>query len=107
MAEASTDERKVLKGPRWLLFKHSSNRSKNDSRILKNLHAGNRRIHRVFWVLKDEFEHFGIIKPPGLPNGFLNDGRLPLLKVGWSPYASSSERSESISNESCPISKND
>jgi transposase len=55
--QASADERKILKGLRWLLFKHSENRSKKDSRILNALRTGNRKIHRA-WVLKDEFEHF-------------------------------------------------
>jgi len=55
--QASTDQRKALKGLRWLLFKHSANRSKADDRILKALKNGNRRIHRA-WVLKDEFERF-------------------------------------------------
>ena len=55
--EAYVDERRALKGLRWLLFKHSSNRSKKDSRILNALCKGNRRIHRA-WVLKDEFEQF-------------------------------------------------
>jgi len=54
---ASGDQRKTLKGLRWLLFKHSSNRSKKDSRILNALGKANRRIHRA-WVLKDEFEQF-------------------------------------------------
>ncbi|MFC1862881.1 ISL3 family transposase [Thermodesulfobacteriota bacterium] len=54
---ADPDERKSLKGLRWLLFKHSSNRSKKDSRILNSLRKGNRRIHRA-WILKDEFEQF-------------------------------------------------
>jgi transposase len=55
--EASDPERKILKGLRWLLFRHSANRSPKDSRILHALCKGNRRIHRA-WVLKDEFEHF-------------------------------------------------
>jgi transposase len=55
--KATTDTRKTLKGLRWLLFKHSSNRSKRDTRILNSLSKGNRRIHRA-WVLKDEFEQF-------------------------------------------------
>jgi transposase len=55
--EASGDERKILKGLRWLLFKHSAHRSKKDSRILNALRKANRKIHRA-WVLKDEFENF-------------------------------------------------
>jgi transposase len=43
--KATTDIRKTLKGLRWLLFKHSSNRSKKDTRILNSLRKGNRRIH--------------------------------------------------------------
>jgi transposase len=47
---ASKNERKILKGLRWLLFKHSENRSKKDSRILNRLRVANRKIHRA-WVL--------------------------------------------------------
>ena len=61
--QASADERKALKGLRWLLFKHFSNRSKKDSRILNALRKGNHRIHRA-WVLKDEFDHFWDYKAP-------------------------------------------
>lgn len=55
----ATDEedRKSLKGLRWLLYKHSSNRTKEDTQTLKSLYRGNRRIHRAY-VLKDEFEQF-------------------------------------------------
>lgn len=35
--KASGDKRKALKGLRWLLFRHSSNRSKKDTRILNSL----------------------------------------------------------------------
>lgn len=48
------DERKALKGMRWLLYKHPSNRSKKDTRTINELRRANRRIHRA-WVLKDEF----------------------------------------------------
>jgi len=54
---ASADERKALKGLRWLLFKHPDHRTKADTRILNNLRKANKRIHRA-WVLKDEFQHF-------------------------------------------------
>jgi transposase len=53
--DATADQRKALKGLRWLLFKHSSNRSDEDSLVLKGLAKANRRIHRA-WILKDEFE---------------------------------------------------
>lgn len=70
---ASVSDRKALKGLRWLLFKHSSNRSKKESRILKALRKGNRRIHRA-WVLKDDFEQFYDYKPLGRLKGISNDG---------------------------------
>lgn len=55
--ELDTDGRKAIKGLRWLLAMHSSNRSKGHTRFLNRLRNANRRIHRA-WVLKDEFEHF-------------------------------------------------
>lgn len=48
------DQRRALKGMRWLLFKHPANRSKKDTKALNQLQKANRRIHRA-WVLKDEF----------------------------------------------------
>ncbi len=53
--EASVEGRKTLKGLRWLLYRHSSNRSRRDTATLKALEKGNRRIYRA-WRLKDEFE---------------------------------------------------
>lgn len=55
--KADKSGKKALKGIRWLIYKHSSNRSKEDTKSLKSLYMGNRRIHRS-WVLKDEFEQF-------------------------------------------------
>ena len=56
--QASKAERATLKGLRWLLYKHSSKRTKEDVKRLKALYMnGNRRIHRA-WVLSDEFEQF-------------------------------------------------
>jgi transposase len=55
--KASKDNKKALKGLRWLLYKHSSKRSEEDTKSLKALYRGNRRIHRA-WTLKDEFEQF-------------------------------------------------
>lgn len=52
---AGADQRKALKGLRWLLYRHSSNRSRRDTRTLKALERANRRIYRA-WRLKDEFE---------------------------------------------------
>lgn len=47
--------RKAIKGLRWLLSLHSTNRTKGHTRFLNSLRNSNRRIHRA-WVLKDEFE---------------------------------------------------
>jgi transposase len=55
--EAGADERKALKGLRWLLYRHSSTRSRKDTATLKALEKANRRIYRA-WRLKDEFEQF-------------------------------------------------
>jgi len=81
---ASVDDRKALKGLRWLLFKHSSNRSKKDSRILNALHRGNRRIHRA-WVLKDEFEQFWDYKAPWAAERFLKRWMTTALKSRIEP----------------------
>lgn len=65
------DDRKILKGLRWLLFRHSSNRTKRDTRILNSLQKGNTRIFRA-WVLKDEFERFWNYKATWAADSFLN-----------------------------------
>lgn len=49
--------RKAIKGLRWLLSRHSSNLTEENTLLLNELRNSNRRIHRA-WVLKDEFEHF-------------------------------------------------
>jgi len=82
--KASGDERKALKGLRWLLFKHSSNRSRKDSRILNALQKGNRRIHRA-WVLKDEFEQFWEYKAPWAAVRFLKGWTTTALKSRLEP----------------------
>jgi transposase len=55
--ELGTEQRKTIKGLRWLLGKGPTTRTKGDTRKLNALARGNRRIHRA-WVLKDEFEQF-------------------------------------------------
>ncbi len=64
------DERKALKGLRWLLFRHGSNRTRRDKRILDSLRSGNRRIHRAC-VLKDEFDQFWSYKATWAAERFL------------------------------------
>jgi transposase len=82
--QADPDERKALKGLRWLLFKHSSNRSKKDSRTLNALRKGNRRIHRA-WVLKDEFERFWDYKATWAAERFLKNWMTTALKSRLDP----------------------
>ena len=82
--EASVNDRKALKGLRWLLYKHSSNRSKKDSRILNSLSKGNRRIHRS-WVLKDEFERFWDYKAPWAAERFIKHWTTTALKSRIEP----------------------
>jgi len=82
--KASVDERKVLKGLRWLLFMPSSNRSKKDSRILNALYKGNRHIHRA-WVLKDEFEQFWNYRAPWAAERFLKRWMTTALKSHLEP----------------------
>jgi len=81
---ATSKNRKSLKGLRWLLFKHSSNRSKRDSRIINTLHKGNRRIYRA-WVLKDEFEHFWEYKSTTAAKKFLKGWMTAALKSRLEP----------------------
>ena len=82
--EASVDERKALKGLRWLLFRHSSTRSKRQTRILNQLRKGNKRIHRA-WILKDEFEQFWDYKAPWAAERFLKRWTTTALKSRLEP----------------------
>mgnify|MGYP006435080793 CR=1 FL=1 len=68
--EASQAGRKALKGLRWLLSRHSSTRTRRDTRNLKALDKHNRRIYRA-WRLKEEFEHFWTYKAPWAAERFL------------------------------------
>jgi transposase len=82
--EASTDARKGMKGLRWLLYRHSSTRSKKDTRFLNNLRRGNRRIHRA-WVLKDELEHFWKYLSKGWAEKFLKSWITTALRSRLEP----------------------
>lgn len=82
--KATASQRKALKGLRWLLFKHSSNRSKSDTRTLNALRKGNRRIHRA-WVLKDEFEQFWEYIAPWAAKRFLKNWMTSALKSRLDP----------------------
>ncbi len=69
--KADKSGKKALKGLRWLIYRHSSNRSEEDTKSLKSLYMGNRRIHRS-WVLKDEFEQFWEFSDIKLAEEFLD-----------------------------------
>ena len=62
-SEASAADRKALKGLRWLLYRHSSTRSRRDTQTLRALEKHNRRIYRA-WRLKDEFEQLWTFNAP-------------------------------------------
>jgi len=82
--ESAGFERKALKGIRWLLFKHSSNRTKTDTRVLNELRKGNRRIHRA-WVLKDEFEQIWEYLSVGAAKRFLKNWITAALRSRLEP----------------------
>ena len=72
LREANQADRKALKGMRWLLFRHSSTRTREDTRNLKALDKHNRRIYWA-WRLKEEFEHFWIYKATWAAERFLKN----------------------------------
>jgi transposase len=68
--ELTGEEKKILKGLRWMLFRHSSTRSRADAQTLRRLKRSNNRIYRA-WVLKDEFEAFWGYRSVGWARRFL------------------------------------
>jgi transposase len=77
-------ERKTLKGIRWILFRHPSNRTAEDKRVLDALRASNRRIHRAS-VLKDEFDLFWDYKAVWAARRFLKAWCTTALKSRLQP----------------------
>ncbi len=77
--QLGSDDRKAIKGLRWLLGMHSRNRTKAHTRFLNRLRNSNRRIHRA-WVLKDEFEHFWNYRYPKAAKRFLKRWMTSALK---------------------------
>ena len=82
--EASAEDRNTLKGLRWLLFRHSSNRSRQDADTLKALEKANRRIYRA-WRLKDEFEQFWNYRVPWAAKRFLKSWTTAALRSRLEP----------------------
>jgi transposase len=64
------DQRRALKGMRWLLALHSRNRTDDQTRVIQKIRSSNRRIHRA-WVLKDEFEAFWLFEDLDTAREFL------------------------------------
>lgn len=81
---ADKSDRSALKGLRWLLFRHSSNRTKGHTRTLNRLKRSNLRIHRA-WVLKDEFEKFRAYSYRGSAETFLKGWMTAALKSRLQP----------------------
>jgi len=81
---ASRHERKVLKGLRWLLYRHSSTRSRKQTATLRALDKGNRRIYRA-WRLKDEFEQFWEYRAPWAAERFVQRWMTSALKSRLEP----------------------
>jgi transposase len=77
--ELGAEQRKAIKGLRWLLGMHSRNRTKAHTRLLNRLRNSNRRIYRA-WVLKDEFEHFWNYRYPRAAKAFLKRWMTAALK---------------------------
>lgn len=82
--QASTSERKSLKGLRWLLYRHSSNRKKNQTQTLNALEKGNRRIYRA-WRLKDEFEQVWEYNAPWAAERFLKNWTTTAMRSRLEP----------------------
>ena len=77
--ESSAKDRISLKGLRWLLYRHSSHRSRQDTATLKALEKANRRIYRA-WRLKDEFEQLWVYKARWAAEAFLKRWTTTALK---------------------------
>ena len=62
--EATKEEKRALKGLRWILYRRPENRSEEDKKTLKRLETLNKRILRAC-VYKDEFNKFWDCIRPG------------------------------------------
>ena len=82
--QASGEDRKLLKGLRWVLLHHSARRSPKDRRTLQTLEKANRRIYRA-WRLKDEFEHFWRYRGRGAAERFLKKWTTAALRSRLQP----------------------
>lgn len=82
---ADKEGRDTLKGLRWLLSRHPSNRKEEDTQKLKSLYMnGNRRIYRA-WILGDEFEQFWDFKDQDSAGDFLDNWCRTAMKSRLEP----------------------
>ena len=82
--QACGEDRKLLKGLRWVLLSHSARRSPKDRDTLKTLEKANRRIYRA-WRLKDEFERFWTYKARWAAERFLKKWTTAALRCRLQP----------------------
>ncbi len=82
--EANADQPKALKGLRWMLYRHSSTRSRQNTETLKALEKANNRIYRA-WRLKDEFEQFWEYQAPWAAERFLKSWTTSALRSRLEP----------------------
>ena len=82
--QACGEDRKLLKGLRWVLLHHSAQRSRKDRRTLQTLEKANRRIYRA-WRLKDEFEHFWRYRARWAAERFLKEWTKAALRSRLEP----------------------
>ena len=82
--QACGEDRKLLKGLRWVLLHHSARRSRKDRRTLQTLEKTNRRIYRA-WRLKDEFEHFWRYRARWAAERFLKEWTKAALRSRLQP----------------------
>ena len=81
---ADKADKKTFKGLRFLLFMHSSNRTKRHTRLINKIRNSNRRIHRA-WVLKDEFSEFWQYVYPKSAETFLKGWMTAALRSRLEP----------------------
>ncbi len=82
--EAVAEDRKALKGLRWLLYRHFFTRSRKDTRTLKGLEKANNRIYRA-WRLKDEFEQFWEYKATWAAERFIKNWMTSTMRSRLDP----------------------
>jgi transposase len=78
------EKRRALRGLRWVLLRHSVNRTRKDAKTLQALEKWNRRIYRA-WRLKDEFEQFWEYKRRSPAESFLKSWTATAMRSRLDP----------------------